>query len=295
MTVRDLGYRAYDGVRLPASRNTYVLLGHAMRRAWGSWLVKIAVFLGWIPLVVYLIKVMFVYWLMSKLEGGRPPPGEAADALGILTDPGESIRNLFNYQVWAFVTLITLGAGSGTIAEDFTHKAFQFYFAKPVTATQYLLARTGATAIFSFMLTFIPALILVLGIVVAADPSLRLQHFGLVLPALFYSLLISSVLSVMAVATSSISKSRALTMSAWIVLLIVPQSIASLVSAIGNVSWFYLASPPALLGLVGDALFKTVDTEHLVRWYHAAPLLIALTAGSIWLANRRVRNAEVIT
>lgn len=294
MTVRDLGYRAYDGVRLPSSRNTGILLGHALRRAWGSWMVKIAVFLGWIPFVGYAIKVMLAYWLMSKLQGQSIPAGQDMGVLAILQDPAQNIRNLFDYQVWAFVTLITIGAGSGTIAEDFTHKAFQFYFAKPVTAQQYLIARTGAVAIYSAALTFLPAMLLVLAVTVAADPSMRWHHLGLLLPALFYSLATSLVLSTAAVATSSLSKSRALTMSAWIVIMIVPHTIAKLVDAIGNVSWLYLGSLPALLGLIGDALFKTVDTEHLVRWYHALPLLLVVSVGGMWLANRRVRDAEVV-
>ena len=44
--IRDLGYRPYVGDRLPASNNTKVLLRQSLRRAWASWLVKVAAFLG---------------------------------------------------------------------------------------------------------------------------------------------------------------------------------------------------------------------------------------------------------
>ena len=44
MSVRDLGYRAYEGPRLPASHNTWVMIRHSLRRAWASWLVKLPIF-----------------------------------------------------------------------------------------------------------------------------------------------------------------------------------------------------------------------------------------------------------
>lgn len=293
MTVRDLGYRAYDGIRIHASRNTYVLLRHALRRAWSSWLVKLAVFLSWIPMISPLLKIGGAYWIQSKLHG-RTPPAEMSGLLGTLTDGGELVRGMIGSGMWWLVMPITLGAGAACISEDLSQRAFQFYLAKPVTIRQYLVARAGAVAILSFSVVFIPVLIVLIVLAGASVPDHRLAQFGLILPALIHIALLTSVLSVASVATSSLGKSRALTMTVWVVILVVPQTIASLVSSIANVSWLYLASLPAVLGLVGDALFKTVDTEHLVRWYHAAPVLLVVAAGSIWLAHRRVQNAEVV-
>ena len=53
MTIRDLGYRGYEGDRLSPSHNTLVLLRHGIRRAWASWLVKIAIFCFWIPMLCF--------------------------------------------------------------------------------------------------------------------------------------------------------------------------------------------------------------------------------------------------
>ena len=50
MAIRDLGYRPYDGERHEASRNTLVLLRHSMKRAWRSWIVKLALLFSWVPM-----------------------------------------------------------------------------------------------------------------------------------------------------------------------------------------------------------------------------------------------------
>lgn len=293
MTVRDLGYRAYDGTRIHASRNTWVLLRHALRRAWGSWLVKLAVFLSWVPMIGPLLKIGGAYWVQSKLNG-HAPPAEVAQLLATLTNGNELVRGMIGNAMWWLVMPVTLGAGASCISEDMSQRAFQFYLAKPVTIRQYLIARTGAAAILSFAVVFVPMLLVLVFLTAASDPSHRLAQFGLILPAILHITLLALVLSAASVATSSLSKSRALTMTVWIVIVLVPQTIAALVSEIANVSWLYLGSVPEMLSLIGDALFKTVDTERLVRWYHAAPIVALVAVGSAWLAHRRVQNAEVV-
>lgn len=287
MAVRDLGYKPYEGSRLPASHNTWVLLRHGLNRAWGSWLVKIAAFTAWIPPIVAMALVGFFFWLTQNA-----PPGAEAQTPEL---PAASfVRSLFDWQMWIFVTMVTIGAGAGAIAEDFTFKSFQFYFAKPVTPPQYLLGRIGAVAIWVFMLTFPPALLIVLELVGTAPEELRLEQAGLLLPALFYSLIMSVVTSAAAIGVSSLSKSRALTMSAWITLFLVPHALGTIVEAISEWPWLLLASLPAVLGVVGDALFK-IEPETALRWYHAMPVLIAVGAGGVYVAWRRIQSAEVIT
>lgn len=278
MTVRDLGYRPYDGARLAPSHNTSVLLRYGMRRAWGSWLVKIAIFLGWVPALLFMAFVGFLWATgqTSALEGAR------------------LVRSIFDWQLWMFVTLVTLGAGASAIAEDLTFKAFQFYFAKPVTPPQYLAGRAVAVAFWCFVLTFVPAAMVVLAVVGTAEESARLESVGLILPALVNALLIATTVSAASVAISSLSASRALTMSAWILLFIVPHAIAFVVFQISEWPWLLLVSIPALLGIVGDALFK-IEPDSVLRWYHALPVLVALAGGSIALSLRRLRKAEVIT
>lgn len=274
--IRDLGYRPYVGDRLPPSHNTQVLLMQSMRRAWSSWMVKVAVSLGWLPTVIGL----GVYYIVPMMT--REP-----------MKPGALIAETYAWQTWLVLTLVTLGAGAGAIAEDFQFKSFQFYFAKPVTRAQYLGGRVGAVAIWTFLLLAIPGLILVLTATGSADEGERLPTLGLALPMLIQATLAAAVLASASVGVSSLSKSRALTMTAWMVLLFVPHMLASIVDAVGDWPWLRLVSLPALLQEVSAALFK-VEDETAIEWYHALPVLIALAIGGVALARRRLGQAEVI-
>lgn len=301
MAVRDLGYKPYEGERLPASHNTMVLLRHGMRRAWASWLVKIAAFSAWIPLVVSLAIVGITYYIKQQMLA----QGATADQVDTdeLLAAADLLRELNNWQLWLFVTMVSLGAGAGAIAEDFQFKAFQFYFAKPVTPPQYLFGRTAAVALWVFILFFPPSLITILALVGTAPEELRLERAGLILPALFHAVIVSVVTAAGSVGVSSLSKSRALTMSAWITVLIVPHVVGMLVERIADWPWLMLASPVALMDVIGDTLYKIepkvrflclgIDTQ--LEWWHAAPVLAAIVAGGLFVAYRRIQNAEVIT
>ncbi|MBX3247563.1 MAG: hypothetical protein KF901_10340 [Myxococcales bacterium] len=288
MTIRDLGYRPYEGERLPASHNTWVMLRHGLSRAWGSWLVKIAAFLGWVPPILTMAWVAFHWWLSQQAaQAGMAGEIEALDG-------GDLIHSLYGWQLWTFGLMITLGAGASAISEDLSFKAFPFYFAKPVTPPQYLLGRVLAVGIWLFSILFIPGFLLVLILVGAAPEGGRLEALGLFLPALIHAGLIATVCAVGSVGVSAFSTSRALTMSAWILLFIVPWVLATIVTEVGEWPWLKLASIPALLAVVGDALFK-VSRDDGLGWYHALPVLAVVVFGGLSLAMRQLRNAEVIT
>ena len=274
--IRDLGYRPYVGERLPASHNTLVLLRQSMRRAWASWLVKVAAFLGWLPTAVGL-GFFYILPMISDAE----------------IEPGMVLAETFAWQTWLILSLVTLGAGSAAIAEDFQFKSFQFYFAKPVTTVQYLGGRIGAVFVWVFLLLAIPGTILVLMATGSAAEGDRLATLGLVLPMLIQSTLMAWVLATASVGTSSLSKSRALTMTAWMLLFIVPHVLSAIVNAVADWPWMRLISIPALLQEMSSALFK-VDDQNDITWAHALPILLAISFGGVALAHRRLRQAEVI-
>ncbi|NOY91919.1 MAG: ABC transporter permease subunit [Deltaproteobacteria bacterium] len=282
MPIRDLGYRPYEGERLPPSHNMAVLLRHGLRRAWGSWLVKIAAFLGWVPTVVALALLGLRYVMEQR--------GAQVGAL----DAGQALHTLTLFQLWPFITMVTLGAGAGVISRDLTHRAFQFYFSKPVTPTQYLVGRTSAVAIWCFFLIWLPSLITVVVLVGTAPAELRLERLGLMLPATLDAALIAAVCATASVGISSLSRSRAFSMSAWLVLLFVPHVLAQIVFAVGDWPWLRLASIPALLSIVGEALYR-IEPDSALRWYHALPVLAGVMAGAITLAMNRLRHTQVIS
>jgi ABC-type transport system involved in multi-copper enzyme maturation permease subunit len=285
MSLRDLGYRPYEGERLAPSHIVWVLWRYGLSRAWASWLVKLSTFFGWVPAAIGLVIVGIYFWMQNQ--------GQMVDPNDV--HPEEWVARLLGFQLWLFVTLVSLGAGASAIAEDFTHRAFQFYFAKPVTPLQYLLGRTLAVGLFVFALCFIPALLLVGGLTGAAPAELRLEWAALVFPALAQSLVVAVTIATASVGVSSLSTSRALTMSAWILLLLVPHVVASVVEVVGDFPWLRLASLPAMLSVTCDSLFRVARHHDPIAWYHAALALSLWVGGAMALSFRRLRKAEVIT
>jgi len=115
------------------------------------------------------------------------------------------------------------------------------------------------------------------------------------LPALFDSAVIAVSMSTLAVATSALSKSRALTLTAWALILFVPFILAFLIETIGDVEWVFAISLPGALWSVGDALYKVDSSWDHLEWFHTAPILAIAVGGASYGAMRRLRGAQVIT
>jgi ABC-type transport system involved in multi-copper enzyme maturation permease subunit len=293
MTIRDLGYRPYEGVRLPPTINWWVMLRQGLARAWGSWMVKLAVFLCIVPSLFIAAYVGLGRFFTGQI-------GMTADELpeDAIFEAVRMLRLTFTAQTWVFVSLVTAGAGATAIAEDFTFKAFQFYFAKPVTQAMYTLGRVLAVALFVLLVTLVPVLFVELVLVFSA-PGILLEQVGLILPIIVHALLLSAVMATLSVAVSSISASRALTLSAWLFLFLVPHVVAAVVHGIASLNdgpgwpYLYLASFTGLLGIIADELFKAQGEEPLLHWYFALPVLLAYVGGAIALISYRLRRAEV--
>lgn len=291
--VRDLGYRPYEGARLPASRNTWVLFRHATARAWSSWFVKVAVLFGWIPpavaLVIFAVQSKFT---TAAAAAAQAAPGAAPGTAAAALSPASVLRAAEGFQFWLVLSLITLGSGATAIARDMEFRAFRFYLAKPVEPWQYLAARVLGVAVWCFGILWVPAVFYLLG---AAALTETPAHLGLVIPATLSAIVTSLSLGAASVGVSAASRSRGLTMSLWLVVLLVPHVLSKLVSAQTGSPWTELISLPALLGRVADALYRVGGEETGLDVRYAAPALALLVGGFTALAWHRVKHAEVIT
>jgi hypothetical protein len=294
MPIRDLGSRAYEGELRAPSRNLWVMMRHGMGRIWGSWLNKFVVFFCWVPLLVFVLCAGARYFAVGP-DLPEIPENVTGVSRWFMSPPAVWLRTITGVQFWFFAAIVTIRSGAGVISEDLTNKAYQFYFAKPLTPIQYLAGRVGALAAFVFGLVFVPTAILALFLMGFGPEAERLEHLGLLLPALFDGLLIAVATSVLAVASSALSRSRALTLTAWAMILFVPFALAYLVEGIGDVEWVFALSLPGELWSIGDALYKVDGTWDHLRWFHTAPVLAAAVAGAGYAALQRISRAEVIT
>lgn len=263
------------------------MLRHALRRAWASWMVKVAAFISWVPFVFGCGFWMLQFWFNNQMAQQGQAAGDMGEA------GAQMVFATLQWTVWLLGFLVTIGAGASAVAEDLAHDAFAFYFSKPVTAPQYLLGRVGAVAIWLFALLAIPGIALITVIAGASPADIRLEQLGLLLPLLIHSLFVSVVLSFLSVGISAFSKSRALTMTAWITLFVIPGVLARIVEEVGDWPWLKLAAVPSLITSVGAALFK-IPGESEIEWYFSVPILVVSSLAAIYFAAQRVTKAKVI-
>ena len=285
--VRDLGYKPYEGKRLPPSHNAWVMFRHGLSRARGSWLVKLAVVLGLLPGIVHVGGFGLIAYVTLRSMG------TPEDGLGVQ----RQVAIMLTYQLWLFASAVTLGAGASTLTEDAAWKTFPFYFAKPVTPVHYLIGRVGAVAAICAVLFLGPtSLMVMLGAAVEA-PERRMETIGLLGRLVLYTLAAAPALAITSVGVSALGRSRALTMSGWILLFVVPHVLASLLDYFIDWPWLKLVSIPSMLDVIETALFVKPEPDAVpdgVRWFHAVLVLATLSVGSVTFTLHRLRRAEVI-
>lgn len=278
MTLRDLGYRPYEGPRNPPSAATWVMFRYGLRRATTPVAMKILLMLSPAPA---LVMAMASYFAHRFSEGG--------------VEDDAWLSGLLSFEVWLFTGLTGLLVGSTSVSEDLAAKAFPFYFAKPLDVSQYLLGRVLALSLLTFAQIFGGAAIFVLALA-GAVPSAVAESLGFLLPVFAEAALVGLVTSAVAIGVSSLSASRAVTMSLWVALWLVPSLVAKIVKVASDQAFLDAAAVPTLLHTVADALLRNTDVEGArlpVGWALAA---LAAHAGlALLFAHRKLSRPEVVS
>jgi ABC-2 type transport system permease protein len=279
MTLRDLGYKPYDGPRLPPSSSTWVIYRYGIRRALDSTTLKlllgVSIFPGLVAALIAFIALRF--------------SGDIAEF-----ELDSYISFLFGLQTWFFVGLASLLVGSTAIAEDLQAHAFPIFFAKPLTPIQYLVGRVLAIGTLLFTLSVTPGVILVFGFAATAPAGIRGESIGFILPVLAHAIIVASACACASVGLSATTRNRAITMSLFMVLWLVPGVVAKVVHLATGQAWLNLISIPNLLGVLGDALLKKDMTDQLA-WYWALLALVVYAGAGLFFAQARLNRAEVVS
>lgn len=278
MTLRDLGYRPYQGPRLSPSTSTWVMFRYGLRRAFDSTLLKLLYAAAVLPM----LGITGLAILQIRFAGPEDFEFEAF------------VSTALTVQTWFFVGTSALLAGSTAIAEDLQNKAFPFFFAKPLTPAQYLLGRVLAIVVVLLPLMLVPGAFVVLGFTAMAPSGIQGEAIGFILPVILHSILVAVVCASVSVGISATTKNRAITMSLWIVLWIVPKIVASIVRLASQQAWLDLTSVPAMLGVCSDALLHQSEPGDLGSHYAVAGLA-AISVAALVFATHRLEKAEVVS
>jgi ABC-2 type transport system permease protein len=279
--IHDQTYRRYAGTKDLAGQAWMVITRNGVLT-----IVKKRLFLGllllaWLPFVVGAVTVY--------LAANYP---QFSNLLGLT---GQRFRDFLETQNF-FVFVITVWVGAGLVANDKRANALQIYLSKPLTRLEYIAGKLGILAAFLLLVTWVPALLLLL-LQVAFTGSFQFlkQNFYLFPAVTVFAFLQVLVASFTMLALSSISKSSRYVAILYAGAVFFSDAVYGIIYAITGSTKLSWVSFPANLRQVGDVIFR------LPPRYHDTPFLVSLIALFVlvglaaWILERQVRGVEVVS
>jgi ABC-2 type transport system permease protein len=278
MPIHDQGYRRYGGSRRPKGRAWAVIAESGIRSRLGRRAFLGLLLISWFPFFARTIQ-MYAAANLPQAAFLAPTP--------------QMFRQFLDQQ-GTFVFFITVYAGAGLIANDRRANALQIYLSKPITRAEYVFGKLAVLMAFLSLVTWVPAILLLLvQVVLAGSLTFFKSHLYLV-PAitLFSSIQVITAASAM-LALSSLSKSSRYVGILYAALIFFSEAIFGVLRVVaGNTSLSWI-SVPFDVSQVGDAIFR-LPLRYDTPWPLSAAMIVALVVVSGIVLERRVRGVEVV-
>lgn len=281
MPIYDQGYRRYEARGALSRMRFWPITREALRlilarRAFLGLLV-----VAWIPLVARTIQV---YVVTAFPEAGR-----------VLPVDGRLFGDFLNQQI-GFCILLSIFGGAGLVANDLRTGAILVYLSRPLTRRDYVLGKLGVLMGLNLSVTLVPALLLYVVALSMAPDQFRTWALAWIAPAIvLHAFVIALVISLIALAVSSMSKSARLAGLGFAMVFIGLGIVRPILRALTDSPHASLVSPQADLEALGGALFGTVSRGTPPGWAFPALVLTLVCAGCLLVLRRRVRAVEVVS
>ena len=202
-TVFDIGYRNYDGPREGRGRSLRAVYRNGVRIALGLGRGGRAKILPWF-FVIVLIFVAFIMALMAGTVDRMQGPG-AAERMDL---PSHN-----DYYAIASLILFVFGAvvAPELLCRDRREGTIQLYLVRPLTGSDYVVARWAAFLTVMLVAAWLPQLVLLLGLA-AGDPhpgTYLLKHWLDVPRFLAAGFVMATFVTTLAMLTASFTTRRA--------------------------------------------------------------------------------------
>ena len=278
MPIHDQGYRRYSGTRAQAGHAWLVIAQAGVRTLLARRAFIGLLLLSWVPFLVRAVQI----YAATNLPQAR------------FLAPDARMFRTFLEQQEVFLFFITVYAGTGLIANDRRANALQIYLSKPLTRVEYIFGKFAILLALLLLVTWVPAvLLLVIQVVFAGSFTFLVQHLFLLPAITLFSLIQVSAVGLAMLALSSLSKSSRYVGVLYAGLIFFSQAVYGIVRAITRDSTLAWLSVPLDLQQIGDAIFRIEPRFNMPVW--SAFLMIALLiAASIAVLERRVRGIEVV-
>ena len=212
-------------------------------------------------------------------------PGQPAD-LTFFAVPASNGFVLF------FVSLMAAVIGAGLIADDMQSMAFTLYMSRPITQTDYLLAKAAILAPLVAMVTIVPLLLtaLVAALLGRVSWTIAVEAMGI---SLGIGGLLTAFYTAVTLFLSSLTRRKGIAAAGVFAVnfgLTVPAGV--LAGRIGNPAILYL-SPWDDYVAVASVAFGATPTA--IDWLAALGVLLGVTVLASFVTYIRMRAVEVIT
>lgn len=215
-----------------------------------------------------------------------------------------------------FSIILTVLVGPPLISKDLVNNALPLYLCRPLTRAEYVAGKATVIAFLLSTITWIPGLLLFLFQVTQADSAWLTKNWWMAWPIFLGSLIWILLLSLLALAVSSILKWRVVASGALLAIFFIPSAFGEIINSLflthsGRIVSIWSNMNAVWMGLFG--LFEretgriqgTVTNPIYNKQYFNMPLLepplwaswlmvFGVCAVAIFLLSRRVRAYEVI-
>ena len=279
MPIHDQTYRRYGGVRAAPGTAWSVIAATGLRVLIRKRLFLVVMLFAWAQFVV---RAVVLY-----LSANFPQ-------LALLDPSPEMFRGFFEQQgIFAF--FVTIYVGAGLIATDRRAHALQIYLSKPLTGAEYVAGKLAILLVLLLLVTWVPAMLLLLLQVLFAGNLEFLRANLFLLPAMtVFSFLYAFLASFTMLALSSLSTSARYVAVLYAGAVLFTDAIFGTLSAVTRSTGSSWLSFRANLAQVGDVVFR-MPPRYDTPWVVSFAMIVALIAVSTWVLARRVRGVDVVT
>jgi ABC-2 type transport system permease protein len=277
MPIHDQGYRRYGGDKA-RGRAWLVIVATGVRAMLGNrrWIVLMAA--SWIQFLVRAVQ----FYLAANFSQA-----------GMLNPTAATFRDFFDKQdIFVFIMTVTLG--SSLIAQDRRANALQIYLSKPLTRAEYIFGKLGILVTFLLLITWVPAILLLVVEVAFAGNFTFLRANAYLFPAITVFALIEVVMvSTSMLALSSLSTNSRFVGILYTALIFFSNALYGVLRAVTGssmVSWISFGNN---LAQIGDLIFR-VPLRYQTPWPVALLMIVGLVGVSALVLERRVRGVEIV-
>jgi ABC-type transport system involved in multi-copper enzyme maturation permease subunit len=264
---------------MPRGRAWAVITTAGLRTFFGKRAFLGLLLLAWLPFVVRTVQIY---------AAANFPQ------MAFIAPTAETFRQFLSQQD-PFVFFVTVYVGAGLIANDRRANALQIYLSKPLTRGEYVLGKMAILMTFLLIVTWLPAIVLLLVQVSFAGSLTFLKSHLYLFPAItLLSFVEATMVSAAMLALSSLSNNSRFVGILYAGLIFFSDALFGVLRAVTGESRLSWVSFGNNLAQLGDAMFR-LPLRYSTPWPVSLLMVVALVVVSGLILEKRVRGVEVIS